>query len=214
MSVGQGLNFLHLSKRLRAISTVSGFDPASRSFSETYASGTTALKRANWEKARLSMFSLFFFFWFTPNKKMEYATGQNPVYSDHLPEDWLRLVKQDKEWLDTFQRYLNGAFRGVLNSNHDWSETLSRMESVEDACGSLDPENKTLSAYQAVSERLAMTARLDGARGFLAFHSVGSGKTVTSAACTTLSQGQEETSTSLQPKTICRRAWSFSVRSH
>ena len=114
---------------------------------------------------------------------MEYATGQNPVYSDHLPEDWLRLVKQDKEWLDTFQRYLNGAFRGVLNSNHDWSETLSRMESVEDACGSLDPENKTLSAYQAVSERLAMTARLDGARGFLAFHSVGSGKTVTSAAC-------------------------------
>lgn len=114
---------------------------------------------------------------------MEYATGRNPVYSDHLPEDWLRLVKQDNEWLDAFQRYLDGAFRGVLDSNHDWSETLSRMESVEDACGSLDPENKTLSAYQAVSERLAMTARLDGARGFLAFHSVGSGKTVTSAAC-------------------------------
>lgn len=114
---------------------------------------------------------------------MEYATGQNPVYSDQLPEDWLRLVRQDKEWLDPFQRYLNGAFRGALSSNHDWSETLRSMEGTEDACGSLDPENKTLAAYQAVSERLAMTARLDGARGFLAFHSVGSGKTVTSASC-------------------------------
>ena len=76
-----------------------------------------------------------------------------------------QLVKQDKEWLDPFQRYLNGAFRGVLDSNHDWSETLSRMEGVDDACGDLDPENKTLSAYQAVSERLAMTARLSMALG-------------------------------------------------
>ena len=104
------------------------------------------------------------------------------------------------------------SLRGVLTEPR-LSETLSRMEGEDDACGDLDPENKTLSAYQAVSERLAMTARLDGAR-VPRVSQRGVRKTVTSAACIDAFTGSGRTSTSSRLKTIFRRAWSCSARFH
>ena len=110
----------------------------------------------------------------------------NPQYSDGLPPEWLRLVRSDGQWLSAFQKYLanvfTGAGEGMLQDSHDWTERLAEMQSAveSETCRS---SVKRLAPYQAVSERLAITAKLDGSRGFLAYHSVGSGKTVTSAVC-------------------------------
>lgn len=118
----------------------------------------------------------------------------NPRYSDGLPPDWLRLVRSGGEWFGAFQHYLADVYTGkgtedVLEESHDWTNEINSMKSGTNpaACQGV----KRLAPYQAVSERLAMTAKLDGARGFLAYHSVGSGKTVTSAVCIDAFLGEE-----------------------
>lgn len=134
-------------------------------------------------------------------RKSYTANTANPGYSDGLPAEWLRLVQSDGAWLATFQAYLKAAFTGqerdsngnptgIKAGTHDWRARLQAMgESGEAAaCRGV----KGLAPYQAVSERLAMTAKLDGARGFLAYHSVGSGKTITSAACIDAFLGGED----------------------
>ena len=119
----------------------------------------------------------------------------NPQYSDGLPPEWLRLVRSNDQWLGAFQKYLADVFtgtgEGMLQDAHDWAERLAEMQGTEES-ETCRTSAKRLAPYQAVSERLAMTAKLDGARGFLAYHSVGSGKTVTSAVCIDAFLGGED----------------------
>ena len=93
-----------------------------------------------------------------------YAPGTNPTHTDGLPADWLRRIREPGPWLAHFQTYLRDVFRGRANPAYDWSETIDAMSGEADACGDLDPDDKKMAPYQAVCERLAMTARLDGGR--------------------------------------------------
>ena len=132
-------------------------------------------------------------------RKSYAANMANPKYSDGSP----RGVAPSSvgRHVVGYQQYLRAAFTGqshgeegrstgIKEGTHDWRSRLESMSESQEsaACRGV----KGLAPYQAVSERLAMTAKLDGARGFLAFHSVGSGKTITSASCIDVFLGGED----------------------
>ena len=120
-----------------------------------------------------------------------------PSYQDGLPSEWIQLEGQG---IPRMQQYLNAAFTGQSQYEggstgfqpgaHDWTSSMRGMMEGKDRCETIfnydTPKmtpwgGKQITVCQAIVNRLAEFVSATEARGFLAWHSVGSGKTISSA---------------------------------
>ena len=126
--------------------------------------------------------------------------GDTPFahYGEDLPPSWKALAIASD--LGLYQRYMKAAFTGQASFDeystgfspkaHDWSLDIENMMGAVDRCSTIfdyDSANmrpfggKKPTVTQAIVNRLAEFCAVTDARGFLAWHSVGSGKTISSA---------------------------------
>ena len=130
------------------------------------------------------------------------ATTPFAHYGEDLPAPWKALAIASD--LGLYQRYMHAAFTGqasfgdqvtqhatgFLEHSHDWTTDIQNMMGAVDRCSTIfDYDSATMRPFggkkptvtQAIVNRLAEFCAQTDARGFLAWHSVGSGKTISSA---------------------------------
>ena len=121
-------------------------------------------------------------------------TMQYPSYPNYLPEVWLKQSVSDPQ---RYQRFIEDFFRGRVEEyeKHDWSFDIDGMtERNADSCARIyklsekegeyfEPwGGKRMTPYQALASRHALlSVQRPDIKGFLAFHSLGSGKTISMA---------------------------------